>query len=60
MAMLTPAVAALAARTDDPRWPAYALATPVLGLGFVYCLPALALLLAILAWAAWPRVRVAA
>jgi hypothetical protein len=54
MALLTPAVAALAARTHDRRWPAFALAAPVLGLGFVYCLPALLLLLAVLGWATWP------
>jgi len=54
MALLTPAVAALAARTKDPRWPAYAVAAPVLGLGFVYCLPALVLLLTLLGWATWP------
>jgi hypothetical protein len=57
LALLTPAVCALATRTKDRRWPAYAIAAAVLGLGFVYCLPALALLLAILGWARWPSVN---
>jgi hypothetical protein len=48
--LLAPAVAALAARTEDRRWPAYAIAIPVLGIGFIFCLPALVLLLAILGW----------
>jgi hypothetical protein len=54
MALLTPAVAAFLARSRDRRWPASAVAAPVLGLGFVYCLPALLILLTVLGWAMWP------
>lgn len=54
MALLVPAAAALLARTNDRRWPAYAIAAPVIGVGFVYCLPALGLFLAIVGWGLWP------
>jgi len=54
MALLAPAVVALAARTQDRRWPAYAAAVPVLGMEYAYGLWSLILLLAILGWATWP------
>jgi hypothetical protein len=53
--LLGPAVAAFAARTDDRRWPACAIAAVVFGLSYLDCLPALLVLLALLGWAAWPR-----
>ena len=64
LALLAPALAALAMRTQDRRWPAYAAAVllyaaavPVLGMGYIYCQSALVLLLALLGWARWPSLR---
>ncbi len=64
LALLAPALTALAMRTRDRRWPAiaaavlvYGAAVPVLGMGYLYCQSALVLVLAMVGWARWPSLR---